>query len=476
MTSDELRKLFLFESFSDQQLSWLADSSTGVHFEAHEQVFAEGQPATGLWVLVEGEWRISRLIGGFDSPVNTTARPGTWGGGLPLVGGTYQISGVATSPSTFLHIPDAGVEYMLAHGFPIATHLLAGITTGARRSEALRSQHEKLAALSQLAGGLTHELNNPAAAARSAAASLRRVQRDRQEGLLDLLEGPETAATWRGRLAALTTSLESRAASTQAAPLAALERSDREGALIAWLEGRGTLAAYDVAPPLVDVGADVPWLELAAAGIPESSLPALLRWLVATAEGIALATQLEHSTARIAKLIGAIQTYSHMDQAPLGEIDLREGLESTLTLLEPRFGEGIALRRQYQPGLPPIPAHAGELNGVWTELIENALYAMGRSGTLSVRTAQEDGAVLVEIADTGVGIPAEALPRIFEPFFTTKGVGHSGVGLDLVYNVVVLQHLGSVQADSEPGRTAFRVRLPLRPGTGTTATERQADA
>ena len=439
MTSDELRKLFLFESFSEQQLAWLAASSTDVRFEEHEQVFAEGQPATGLWVLVEGEWRISRRIGGFDSPMNTTARPGTWGGGLPLVGGTYQISGVATSPSVFLHIPDAGVEYILARGFPIATHLLAGITTGTRRSEALRSQHEKLAALSQLAGGLTHELNNPAAA-RSAATSLRRVQRDRQEGLLDLLEGPDTAATWRGWLDALTTSLESLAAGTQAAPPAALERSDREGALIAWLEGRGTLAAYDVAPPLVDVGADVPWLELAIAGIPEPSLPALLRWIVATAEGIALATQLEHSTARIAKLIGAIQTYSHMDQAPLGEIDLREGLESTLTLLEPHFGEGIELRRQYQPDLPPIPAHAGELNGVWTELIENALYAMGRSGTQSVRTVQEDGAVLVEIADTGVGIPAEALPRIFEPFFTTKGVGHSGVGLDLVYNVVVLQH------------------------------------
>lgn len=152
MTCDELRWLFLFESFSEQQLAWLAATSTEVRFEAHEQVFAEGQPATGLWVLVEGEWR----IGGFGSPMNTTARPGTWGGGLPLVGGTHQISGVATSPSVFLHIPDAGVEYMLARGFPIATHLLAGISTGARRSEALRSQHEKLAALSQLAGGLTH--------------------------------------------------------------------------------------------------------------------------------------------------------------------------------------------------------------------------------------------------------------------------------------------------------------------------------
>ena len=470
MTNDELRRLFLFESFSEEQLAWVAANSTVVRFEAHEHVFVEGQPAMGLWVLVEGEWRISRLIGGFDSPMNTTAQPGTWAGGLPLVGGTHQISGVTTSPSTFLHIPDAGVEHMLAHGFPIATHLLAGISTGARRSEALRSQHEKLAALSQLAAGLTHELNNPAAAARSAAAALRRVQHDRQGALLDLLDGPQTAV-WRARLDALTASLEALAATTQAAPSAALERSDREDALVGWLEGHGVAEAYDVAPALVDVGADASWLAPMIAEVPERSLPALLRWLVATAEGIALAAQLEQSTARIAKLIGAIQTYSHMDQAPIGEIDLREGLESTLTLLAPRFGEGIALRRQYQPDLPPIPAHASELNGVWTELIENALYAMGGTGTLSVRTALEDGSVLVEIADTGAGIATEALPRIFEPFFTTKGVGHSGVGLDLVYNVVVLQHLGSVQADSEPGRTAFRVRLPIRQGAGATSSE-----
>jgi signal transduction histidine kinase len=250
----------------------------------------------------------------------------------------------------------------------------------------------------------------------------------------------------------------------KAAALSPLEASDREDEITDWLEERGIGDGWQLAPAFVAGGLDVSWLDHVEATVDSATLEGALRWLNYTVDTELLMNEIEDSTTRVSTLVGAAKQYSQLDRAPFGTVDVHEMLDSTLLMLGGKFPAGIRVVKEYAPDLPHISAYAGELNQVWTNLIDNAVSAMGTSGTLTVRTGLDRDRVFVEFGDTGPGVPPEIKERIFEPFFTTKPVGEgTGLGLDISWRIVVNKHHGDLTVSSEPGDTRFRVRLPIAP-------------
>ena len=344
--------------------------------------------------------------------------------------------------------------------FPMAVHLLEGLFFGNKNTQQAIGQRERLLALGSLSAGLTHELNNPAAAAVRATSTLR----ERVAGMRHKL-GMIAGGKWDRTTLETLIKLQEEAAERvpKAAALSPLEASDREDAIADWLEDHGCTEGWELAPTFVAAGLDVAWLDHVAATVDEGTLEPALRWLNYTVETELLMNEIEDSTTRISTLVGAAKQYSQLDRAPYQVVDVHELLDSTLLMLSGKIPAGITVVKEYDRTLPQIPAYAAELNQVWTNLIDNAVSAMGRSGTLTVRTGKDrDGEVFVEFGDTGPGVPQEIRNRIFEPFFTTKPVGEgTGLGLDISWRIVVKKHHGDLSLESSPGDTRFRVRLPV---------------
>ncbi len=309
-----------------------------------------------------------------------------------------------------------------------------------------------------MAAGLAHELNNPAAAGRRAAAHLRETLQVSQSSALKLTHSLTSAQLeW---LAEVERTAREQAA--RSAPLDAMTQSDREETLTTWLDEHEVADGWKLAATLVRAGLDTKHLDAIAEHIAADGIGTVLTWLEATLATVGLLNEVEQSTGRISELVTAIKEYTYMDQAPQQEVDVHAGLESTLTILGYKLKSGISVLRDYDRSLPRICAYGSELNQVWTNLIDNAIDAMGGQGQVSIRTSREGAYARVEIADTGPGIPPEIRSRIFEPFFTTKGVGEgSGLGLDIAYRIVVGRHHGEISVSSTPGDTRFQVRLPI---------------
>jgi signal transduction histidine kinase len=250
----------------------------------------------------------------------------------------------------------------------------------------------------------------------------------------------------------------------KAKPLEPLEASDREDELSDWFDEHEIRAGWEIAPTFVQAGLDVAWLETVARAVDASILEGAVRWLNYTVETELLMTEIEDATTRVSTLVAAAKQYSQLDRAPFRPVDVHELLDSTLLMLGRKIGDRITVVKEYDQSLPEVPVYAAELNQVWTNLIDNAIAAMDGVGTLTVRTARDEDRLLVEIADTGPGVPAEIRDRIFEPFFTTKPVGSgTGLGLDISWRIVVNKHRGDLSVRSVPGDTRFQVRIPLAP-------------
>jgi signal transduction histidine kinase len=269
--------------------------------------------------------------------------------------------------------------------------------------------------------------------------------------------------------------------------LSAMQTSDAEDAASDWLDDHHVAGGWELAPVFVQAGLDTEWLEHVATTVAETvppegldkALNGALGWLGCTVESELLLNEIEDSATRISTLVGAAKQYSQLDRSPYQVIDVREGLDSTLMMLGAKIGPDVTVVKDYDPGLPKIPAYPGELNQVWTNLIDNAVSAMQAAGTLTVRTARDRDQLLVEIGDTGPGVPAAIQKRIFEPFFTTKPVGEgTGLGLDISWRIVVNSHHGDLRVESAPGETRFQVRLPLTApaGAGQGVTDQGGDA
>jgi signal transduction histidine kinase len=460
----ELRSLFLFEKLDDAQLDRLCREG---HIETigPGAVYTEGEPADFLYVMIEGTVAMSRRVGEDNVETNRTSQRGVYGGAYMAYLGdrvpqVYQNTLRATEPSRFFVLGAQCFAQIMNEWFPMPVHLLEGLFFGGKAAREAIGQRERLLALGSLAAGLTHELNNPAAAAVRATASLReRVAGMR--GKLRILAGGQFERVSLEHLI----ELQQRAAEkvSKAPKLSPMEASDAEDVLSDWLEDHGISDGWQLAPTFVQAGFDTAWLEQALDTVGEDLLETALRWLNYTLETELLMNEIEDATTRVSTLVGAAKQYSQLDRAPFGVVDVHDLLDSTLLMFAGKLGPGVTLVKDYDRALPPIPAYAAELNQVWTNLIDNALAAMAGTGTLTVRTARDEDSVLVELGDTGPGIPDSIRERIFEPFFTTKPVGEgTGLGLDISWRIVVNKHHGDLRVESQPGDTRFQVRLPIQ--------------
>ncbi|MEV4314122.1 ATP-binding protein [Actinocrispum sp. NPDC049592] len=467
LTADELRGLFLFEHLDEDKLNWLAEHGQIETRKAGTLVLAEGEPATCFFVLLEGTVALTRNIGGERVETNRTDYRGSYFGATQVYlqadvpsKTIYQMTVESITDTRMFQLTAQDFGPIVREWFPMAMHLLEGLFFGMQNTQRAVNQRERLLALGSLSAGLTHELNNPAAAAVRATAALRERVAGMRHKLAMLASGAIDPKTLTGLVKLQENAVERVAKAPKLSPM---EVSDREDEVGDWLDDQGVRNGWEVAPVLVAGGLDVEWLEEAVGLCAPETKEAAVRWLAYTVETETLMAEIEDATTRVSTLVGAAKQYSQMDRAPFQVIDVHELLDSTLIMLNRKIGD-IEVVKDYDRTLPPIPAYAAELNQVWTNLIDNAIGAMGGSGTLTVRTLREGGDAVVEIGDTGSGIPPEIKSRIFEPFFTTKAVGEgTGLGLDISWRIVVKRHHGDITVESEPGNTRFRVRLPLDP-------------
>ena len=465
LSPSELRTLFLFESLDDEQLAWLSENGYCQTWLGGQPVYTEGEPATCFYVLLSGTMSMHRRVENTEVETGRTNQRGVYSGATQsFVKGMAEMpywgSARAVTDCDFWVIGAAEFGEKFREWFPMAMHLLEGLTMGFRSSQVIIGQRERLLSLGRLSAGLTHELNNPAAAAVRATASLRELVSKIRRKLVHLA----TADVDPKALVALTDLQEVAVEKmAKAEKLSPMQTSEAEDEIFGWLDDHGIDDGWDLAPTLVAAGVDSEWLDEVAETVP-ALLADGLHWVTYALEIEQLMGEIEDSTGRISHLVAAAKQYSQMDRAAHQDIDVRDGLKSTLVMLSHKINErgNITVVKDFDPSLPTVPAHPAELNQVWTNLIDNALYAMPDGGTLTVRTAREDGWVLVEICDTGVGIPHEMQQKIFEPFFTTKPVGEgTGLGLDISYRVITQRHGGDLRVVSHPGDTRFQVRLPL---------------
>jgi signal transduction histidine kinase len=452
--ADELRVISLFSGLADDQLAELAEGGTEVRIEPGVDLFREGEHADFWWVLIDGAVDLLRHIGPEDTVVGRMDVPGRWAGGFRAwdQDGVYLATGRGAASGRVLRVP---------------AEVLAE-KVSAWSIEATARQRESLVTLGTLAAGFAHEINNPAAAASRAVDALDDACQTLVSSISRLARDEISARQF--------TALDTLRREIEPYPVVQdpLALADHEEALSMWLARRGVAREWVIAPPLAAAGVDLAWCERAAAALAGSALEPGLDWVASTVSIAALLSEMKESTQRISELVAAIKSYSQMDRASMQQIDVTDGIDSALVMLGHKRRPGIAVVRDYSASLPRIQAYPGELNQVWTNLIDNALDAMNGAGTLKLAARVEEEDIVVEVGDTGPGMPSQVASRAFDAFYTTKDAGKgTGLGLDIARRTVVERHGGLITIDSQPGNTVLRVRLPLRPPARTA--ERSAD-
>ena len=467
---DELRTLFLFEALTDDQLQTLCENGHIAVFEPGP-IVTEGDPATCFYVLLDGEVVMSKRSGGVDIETGRTSQRGVycgaWSAYVPGEEHLYEASVRVTKPSRFFVLDaDAFARFMQSQ-FPMAVHLLEGQKVGGLRQRQIIGQREKLLALGTITAGLTHQLNNPAAAISRDVANLRENVGKMRHKLAMLADGKFTPEALRV-LVSMQDEVAEQVAKSKAQQLTALETSDREDQVGDWLSDHGIAGGWDYAPTFVEAGLDTDWLERVEASIDavdcSATLQSAIGWLKYTIDTELSVNRIAEASKRISALLAGTKQYSQMDRAPYQSADIHELLFSTLMMFGEKVGKDGRVRvvKELDKSLPELLCYPGDLNQVWTNLIENAIQAMGGTGTLTVRTMREGDFVRVEICDDGPGIPDDIIDRIFTPFFTTKPFGEgTGLGLDLAWRIVVEKHHGNLRVESRPGDTRFIVLLPV---------------
>jgi signal transduction histidine kinase len=455
-TLQQLRSTPLFSGLDDAQLGCIEPGEI-IDLPAGTVLVSEGERHSFFFVVLEGEVRLTRTYDR-QTVLMGVVKAGNYTGETTLL---LDIPWLATArlgkPGKLFRLCEEDFWRMLGTCRSVARKIFHSAANKMRNMEGYSQQREKLASLGTMAAGLAHELNNPAAAAQRAAAHLQRTTDNVQVLLCQL-----TRTLDHGHMLRLVDASQDaleRLAKTP--PLDHLERSDRAETIAAWLETHGVAAGWELAPTFVSAGIDIPWLEELTGKLPAASHAGALGWLEARLNLKLLLGQVEQSTGRIAELVKAIKSYSYMDQSPMQEVDIHEGLESTLTMLGHKL-KNVTLVRSFDRSIPRIMAYGSELNQVWTNLIDNAIHAVNGTGKICIGTCQEDNQLVVEIVDNGSGIPPEVQPHLFEPFFTTKPIGTgTGLGLIISNRIVADRHGGEIEFESRPGETRFKVRLPV---------------
>ena len=460
-TAADLRPVDLFDDLDDDELAeWAAvarprDGAPGA-------VIAEqgGEPPAVL--LLDGIAEGLLVAGERTEPAGRHLAP-TWMGAISVL--TDAVLGARMQAVTACRLAEIEREDFrrLAFRHPaILARVMRAVAPVMARVTAIEQSRERLTALGTMAAGLAHELNNPAAAAQRAAAQLAEALDVVGSAMGRFVESGVERAEAEVLLGLQREAVEGAADRT---PLDTIDAADAEDELLDRLEALGVPDAWRLAEPLAAAGVDQEWLDrVAAAAGPATD--AAVGWVAATLTAQNLAAELQESTRRMSDLVGAVKTYAYMDRGELVEVDLHEGLETTIAVLGHKLKHtSIAVCREYDRSLPRMFVHGSELNQVWTNLIDNAIDALGEHGTITITTRRENDYALIAVSDDGPGIPPEARERVFESFFTTKDVGQgTGLGLATARRIVVDRHDGSLTFESEPGRTTFRVSLPIPPG------------
>ena len=459
VTAAELRTIDLFDDLDDAALdAWIA-AARSYDLAPGEVIAEQGEQPRGLQLLLEGQAQNLILEHGRSEPVGHQRAP-TWMGAIAvLTEGPLGVRMVAETPCRLALIPAEEFRRLAFAQPSVHRRVMQQVAPVMSRITALEQNRERLASLGTMAAGLAHELNNPAAAARRAAAQLTEALEAIGSTLARFVEaGIERDQA--GQLVRLQQQAIAGAASATA--LQALDAADAEDDLLPRLEALEVQEPWRLAEPLAAAGIDQAWLDRVAE-LAGPATDAAVRWVAATLTADRLAAELCESTDRMSTLVGAVKSYAYMDRGAVVEVDVHEGLETTVMVLGHKLKHTeIVVTRDYDRTLPKLTVRGSELNQVWTNLLDNAIDALGERGTITISTRHEDSCAVVEITDDGPGIPAEVADRIFDPFYTTKDVGRgTGLGLSTARQIVVDRHDGSLSLESEPGRTAFRVRLPL---------------
>ena len=458
MNIQDLRKSPLFNGLSDQELQQLMDNAKPVSLRAGEILIKQGDPGDSAFVVVKGEFEIQKQSG--QSLIKIDVRnPGDVVGEMALLSrGPRNATVISKTDSETLCISQEAFENLLASSSSASLAVLHWVMSRLSQNEALLHQQEKMAALGTLSAGLAHELNNPAAAAQRSASQLK----EAQSKWLDLTHQIEAVA-FRENQTDWFNGFMQEAARRLESPLKldALEKIDLVDQLQAWLEANGAESAWELAPAMVNFGWNIGSLDKLKGELPQSFFHLSVQWVSASCLMMGLLSEVLQTTERISQIVHAVKSYTYLDQAPLLEVDIHEGLESTLVIMQHKLKRGVIVKREYSPNLPRIEAFASELNQVWTNIIDNAIDAMNGKGEIKIKTYEEDNRVIVEVTDNGPGIPEEIQSRILEPFFTTKAPGHgTGLGLHISHDIVANRHHGQLLVESKPGETKFKVILP----------------
>jgi signal transduction histidine kinase len=454
-TLEILRRVPAFQGLPDDVIAWFLSQSKELQLHPGDSYVRQDDPADAMFVLLEGEFQWRGEFAG-ESFV-FTIKAGEITGVLPFSRmKKYTLNGRAMTEARILRFPATLFPELVQRSSELTTRLVGLMSDRIREVTRFEQQRDRLAALGKLSAGLAHELNNPASAAKRATSQLRDILKKIRDASLELGRHDLTA-TQKSEIEKLEASLTK----VGEPPPDALTISDLEEQLDSLLRSHGQNDLWQLAADLARKNFKPAALEhLFAALEPASARAALVR-ISASLEIADLLNQIESSTSRISELVGAIKEYTFMDQSPIQNVDIVKTLETTLTILNHKLKRGVTVHRDYQKIPLLVNSFGSELNQVWTNLIDNAIDAMGGQGELRVRTFREDDCVVVEIGDNGPGISPEVEPHIFEPFFTTKAVGEgTGLGLDTVQRIVK-KHRGNIEVLSEPGDTRFQVRLPL---------------
>ena len=455
----ELRRVPVFADLPDDQIAWFISQSQELPVQVGDIYVRQGDPADAMYVILEGELQVRGERGGETFLLQIG--PGQVTGALPFSRmKQFAVTGRAETDARLLRFPASLFPDLVQRMPELAKRLVGIMSDRIREFTRIEQQRDRLAALGKLSAGLAHELNNPAAAAKRAASQLR-----------DLLERFKEASHELGRrelTPAQKTEIEKLEASLTRQDLGpppdALTISDLEDRIDSLLRSHGQNDLWQLAAGLARRNVQPEVLESLFATLDTGTARAALVRIAAAVEVASLLNEIENSTSRISDLVLAIKEYTFMDQAPVQNVDIVKSLETTLTILNHKLKRGVVVHRDYQRVPLLVNSFGSELNQVWTNLIDNAIDAMGGKGELRVRTYREDSCVVVEIGDNGAGISPEIEPHIFEPFFTTKGVGEgTGLGLDTVQRIVK-KHKGNIQVISKAGDTRFQVWLPLADG------------